>query len=63
MGKDPKTELLKRVVERAGASQGAPEDSLRPSVAPQKMAPRHWAHFTYGAQGAELAACVVCELR
>jgi hypothetical protein len=59
---DPKTEFLKRVAERAGASQGAP--GRFPCGHLQRLGKEHLAvgeHFPYGAQGAELMACVVCE--
>jgi S-adenosylmethionine synthetase len=59
---DPKTEFLKRVAERAGASQGAP--GRFPCGHLQRLTKEHLAvgeHFPYGAQGAELLACVVCE--
>jgi hypothetical protein len=59
---DPKTEFLKRVAERAGASQGAP--GRFPCGHLQRLSKEHLAvgeHFPYGAQGAELLACVVCK--
>jgi len=59
---DPKTEFLKSVAERAGASQGAP--GRFPCGHLQRLGKEHLAigeHFPYGAQGAELIACVVCE--
>jgi len=59
---DPKREFLKHVAERAGASQGAP--GRFPCGHLQRLGKEHLAageHFPYGAQGAELIACVVCE--
>jgi S-adenosylmethionine synthetase len=59
---DPKTEFLKSVAKRAGASQGAP--GRFPCGHLQRLGKEHLAvgeSFPYGAQGAELLACVVCE--
>ena len=63
MEKDPKTEFLKHVVARAGA------DTTKPTRFPcghlQRLDKEHLAvgeSFPYGAQGAELLACVVCEV-
>jgi S-adenosylmethionine synthetase len=59
---DPKTEFLKRVAERAGVSQGAL--GRFPCGHLQRLGKEHLAvgeHFPYGAQGAELLACLVCE--
>jgi hypothetical protein len=50
------------VAERAGASWGAP--GRFPCGHLQRLTKAHLAvgeHFPYGAQGAELLACVVCE--
>jgi S-adenosylmethionine synthetase len=61
---DPKTEFLKRVAERAGASQGAP--GRFPCGHLSRLSKEHLATgepFPYGAQGATLLACVVCTLR
>jgi len=64
MERDPKIEFLKHVVARAGA------DTTKPGRFPcghlQRLTKAHLAvgeHFPYGAQGAELLACVVCELK
>ncbi|MFM8915831.1 MAG: methionine adenosyltransferase domain-containing protein, partial [Candidatus Limnocylindrus sp.] len=60
--RDAKTEFLKRVAERAGA------DTSQPGRVPcghlQRLGKEHLAageNFPYGAQGAELLECVVCE--
>jgi len=62
MERDPKTEFLKHVAARAGA------DTTKPGRFPcghlQRLGKEHLAvgeSFPYGAQGAELLACVVCE--
>ena len=62
MEKDPKSEFLKHVVVRAGADTTKPERF--PCGHLQCLGKEHLAvgeHFPYGAQGAELLACVVCE--
>ena len=62
MDKAPKTEFLKHVVERAGADTTKPGRFACGHL--QQLTKEHLAvgeHFPYGAQGAELLACVVCE--
>ena len=62
MERDPKSEFLKGVVERAGADTSQP--GRFPCGHLQRLGKEHLAvgeHFPYGAQGAELLACVVCE--
>jgi hypothetical protein len=62
MERDPKIEFLKHVVARAGA------DTTKPGRFPcghlQRLSKEHLTvgeSFPYGAQGAELLACGVCE--
>lgn len=60
--RDAKTEFLKRIVERAGADTSEPGRFACGHL--QRLGKEHLAvgeHFPYGAQGAELLACVVCE--
>ena len=62
MEKDPKSEFLKHVVVRAGADTTKPGRFACGHL--QRLGKEHLAvgeHFPYGAQGAELIACVVCE--
>ena len=63
MEKDPKTEFLKHVVARAGADTTKPGRFACGHL--QRLGKGHLAvgeHFPYGAQEAELLACVVCEV-
>jgi len=62
MERDPKTEFLKRVVARAGVDTAG--QGRFPCGHLSRLSKEHLAvgeHFPYGAQGAELLACVVCE--
>ena len=61
MERDPKSEFLKHVVVRAGADTTKPGRFKCGHL--QRLGKEHLAvgeHFPYGAQGAELLACVVC---
>jgi hypothetical protein len=60
--RDPKTEFLKHVAARAGADTTKPGRFACGHL--QRLGKEHLAvgeSFPYGAQGAELLACVVCE--